>query len=51
MRNGGIFEQARVNVSHVHGDAMPASATAHRPDLADARWRMRALHRRERERH
>ncbi|VFS64367.1 Coproporphyrinogen-III oxidase, aerobic [Kluyvera cryocrescens] len=23
-----------VNFSHVHGDAMPASATAHRPELA-----------------
>lgn len=29
LRNGGIFEQAGVNFSHVHGDAMPASATAH----------------------
>ncbi|RFM86108.1 coproporphyrinogen III oxidase, partial [Salmonella enterica] len=28
LRNGGIFEQAGVNFSHVHGDAMPASATA-----------------------
>ncbi|XPE47769.1 hypothetical protein ACNKHO_15375 [Shigella flexneri] len=26
-----MFEQAGVNFSHVHGDAMPASATAHRP--------------------
>lgn len=34
LRNGGIFEQAGVNFSHVHGDAMPASATAHRPELA-----------------
>ncbi|MFC3188419.1 oxygen-dependent coproporphyrinogen oxidase [Shewanella intestini] len=31
---GGIFEQAGVNFSHVTGDAMPASATAHRPELA-----------------
>ncbi len=29
-----VFEQAGVNFSHVHGDAMPASATAHRPELA-----------------
>ncbi|WP_049009820.1 coproporphyrinogen III oxidase, partial [Citrobacter koseri] len=34
LRNGGVFEQAGVNFSHVHGDAMPASATAHRPELA-----------------
>ncbi|MEH3356050.1 coproporphyrinogen III oxidase, partial [Enterobacter kobei] len=34
LRNGGIFEQAGGNFSHVHGDAMPASATAHRPELA-----------------
>ncbi|TGD04937.1 oxygen-dependent coproporphyrinogen oxidase, partial [Salmonella enterica subsp. enterica serovar Wilhelmsburg] len=34
LRNGGIFEQAGVNFSHVHGDAMPASATAQRPELA-----------------
>lgn len=34
LRNGGIFEQAGVNFSHIHGDAMPASATAHRPELA-----------------
>lgn len=27
-------EQAGVNFSHVHGEAMPASATAHRPELA-----------------
>ncbi len=34
LRDGGVFEQAGVNFSHVHGDAMPASATAHRPELA-----------------
>jgi coproporphyrinogen III oxidase len=34
LRNGGIFEQAGVNFSHVHGDAMPASANSHRPELA-----------------
>lgn len=34
LREGAIFEQAGVNFSHVHGDAMPASATAHRPELA-----------------
>ena len=31
---GKIFEQAGVNFSHVMGAAMPASATAHRPELA-----------------
>ena len=31
LRDGAVFEQAGVNFSHVHGDAMPASATAHRP--------------------
>ena len=30
LRNGAVFEQAGVNFSHVHGDQMPASATAHR---------------------
>lgn len=34
LRDGSVFEQAGVNFSHVHGDAMPASATAHRPELA-----------------
>jgi coproporphyrinogen III oxidase len=31
-----VFEQAGVNFSHVKGSAMPASATAHRPELAGA---------------
>lgn len=34
LRNGAVFEQAGVNFSHVYGDKMPASATAHRPELA-----------------
>lgn len=34
LRKGTIFEQAGVNFSHVHGDTLPASATAHRPELA-----------------
>lgn len=34
MTNGQVFEQAGVNFSHVTGAAMPASATAHRPELA-----------------
>ncbi|MDO4641816.1 MAG: oxygen-dependent coproporphyrinogen oxidase [Neisseria sp.] len=36
LKNGAVFEQAGVNFSHVKGDAMPASATAHRPELAGA---------------
>ena len=31
---GAVFEQAGVAFSHVHGHALPASATASRPDLA-----------------
>ncbi|OSI07559.1 Coproporphyrinogen-III oxidase, aerobic [Neisseria animaloris] len=38
LKNGKVFEQAGVNFSHVKGDAMPASATAHRPELAGARF-------------
>ncbi|WP_075181414.1 oxygen-dependent coproporphyrinogen oxidase [Pantoea sp. 1.19] len=38
LRNGRVFEQAGVNFSHVYGDAMPASATAHRPELAGRRF-------------
>lgn len=34
LTNGGVFEQAGVNFSHVTGTSMPASATAHRPELA-----------------
>lgn len=34
MTNGAAFEQAGINFSHVFGDNMPASATAHRPELA-----------------
>ncbi len=36
LKNGFVFEQAGVNFSHVKGSAMPASATAHRPELAGA---------------
>jgi coproporphyrinogen III oxidase len=38
LRNGAIFEQAGVNFSHVTGAKLPASATAARPELADAGW-------------
>ncbi len=34
LSNGAVFEQAGVNFSHVTGTQMPASATAHRPELA-----------------
>ncbi|MBU3020185.1 oxygen-dependent coproporphyrinogen oxidase [Aestuariibacter sp. A3R04] len=34
MKNGAVIEQGGVNFSHVFGDAMPASATASRPELA-----------------
>lgn len=34
LRDGAVFEQAGVNFSHVYGDKMPGSATAHRPELA-----------------
>ncbi|WP_455221655.1 oxygen-dependent coproporphyrinogen oxidase [Kaarinaea lacus] len=34
LTDGDVFEQAGVNFSHVHGANLPASATAHRPELA-----------------
>ncbi len=34
MSDGAVFEQAGVGFSHVTGANMPASATAHRPELA-----------------
>lgn len=34
LTGGKLFEQAGVNYSHVFGANMPASATAHRPELA-----------------
>jgi coproporphyrinogen III oxidase len=39
LRAGDVFEQAGVNFSHVHGKTLPPSATARRPDLANAPWR------------
>jgi coproporphyrinogen III oxidase len=38
LRNGAVFEQAGVNFSHVMGARLPASATAQRPELANAQW-------------
>ncbi|MES2822033.1 MAG: oxygen-dependent coproporphyrinogen oxidase [Pseudomonadota bacterium] len=34
LTNGTVIEKGGVNFSHVHGTQMPASATAHRPELA-----------------
>jgi coproporphyrinogen III oxidase len=34
LTEGAVFEQAGINFSHVFGDGLPASATAHRPELA-----------------
>lgn len=34
LANGVAIEKGGVNFSHVHGTQMPASATAHRPELA-----------------
>jgi len=38
ISEGRVFEKGGVNFSHVMGDTMPASATAHRPHLAGAPW-------------
>ncbi len=38
IEEGRFFERGGVNFSHVTGSAMPASATAHRPELAGRRW-------------
>lgn len=38
LRGGAVFEQAGVNFSHVMGQKLPPSATAQRPELADAKW-------------
>jgi coproporphyrinogen III oxidase len=38
IEEGNFFERGGVNFSHVMGDAMPASATAHRPELQGRRW-------------
>jgi coproporphyrinogen III oxidase len=38
MEDGDVFERAGVLYSHVHGNALPASATAHRPQLAGRAW-------------
>lgn len=39
LTRGDVFEQAGVNFSEVTGDSLPASATAHRPELAGRNFR------------
>lgn len=34
IKDGALIEKGGVNFSHVRGDRLPASATAHRPELA-----------------
>ena len=34
MEGGAVFEKGGINFSHVFGDNLPPSATAHRPELA-----------------
>ena len=34
MENGALLEKGGVGFSHVYGEGMPPSATAHRPELA-----------------
>ena len=38
LEDGHVFERAGVLFSHVTGNALPASATAHRPQLAGRAW-------------
>ncbi len=38
IEEGKLFERGGVNFSHVMGDKLPPSATAHRPELAGRRW-------------
>ena len=39
LQGGAIFEQAGVNFSEVHGASLPASASAHRAELAGRKFR------------
>jgi len=38
VEDGNVLERAGVNFSHVMGDKLPPSATAHRPELAGRHW-------------
>ena len=38
IEEGNVLERGGVNFSHVMGDRLPPSASAHRPELAGRRW-------------
>ena len=38
IEEGRVFERGGVNFSHVIGEQLPASASAHRPELAGRHW-------------
>jgi len=38
ISNGAVFEKGGVNFSHVHGDQLPPSASANRPELAGCQF-------------
>lgn len=38
MQQGTVFEQCGINFSHVFGERLPPSASAHRPELAGRRF-------------
>jgi coproporphyrinogen III oxidase len=38
MAAGAVFEKAGIGFSHVRGDKLPPSATAHRPELVGRSW-------------
>ncbi|OYY93015.1 MAG: coproporphyrinogen III oxidase [Hydrogenophilales bacterium 28-61-23] len=38
VEEGNVLERGGVNFSHVKGDKLPLSASAHRPELAGRRW-------------
>ena len=38
LADGAVFEKAGVAFSHVRGEKLPSSATAHRPELAGKSW-------------
>ncbi len=38
LAEGAVFEKAGVGFSHVFGDKLPPSATAHRPELVGKAW-------------
>jgi coproporphyrinogen III oxidase len=38
LKDGAVFEQGGVNFSQVHGERLPPSASAHRPEIAGRAW-------------